>query len=111
MANSAQFDGGTILHHVTNWRDDVWIPLNMFGVDLSITKHVLMLWIVASITIALTLYATRAYRKNINAKPKGIAHLYEILLEFVSLNDFFLHFCLISSSISLGLIFLLPNKI
>ena len=25
MANSAQFDGGTILHHVTNWRDDVWI--------------------------------------------------------------------------------------
>lgn len=83
MANSAQFDGGTILHHVTNWRDDVWIPLNLFGVDLSITKHVLMLWIVAAITIALTLYATRAYRKNINAKPKGIAHLYEILLEFV----------------------------
>ena len=83
MANSAQFDGGTILHHVTNWRDDVWIPFHIFGVDLSITKHVLMLWIVATITIALTLYATRAYRKNINAKPKGIAHLYEILLEFV----------------------------
>ena len=59
---------------------------NMFGVDLSITKHVLMLWIVAAITIALTLYATRAYRKNINAKPKGIAHLYEILLEFVKVD-------------------------
>jgi len=83
MASSSQFDGGTILHHVTNTRSDIWYNINLWGVDLSITKHVLMLWIVAATTIAISIYATRAYRKSNNAKPKGIAHLFEILMEFI----------------------------
>ena len=83
MASSPQFDGGTILHHVTNTRSDIWYNINLFGLDLSITKHVIMLWIVAFITIAISIYATRSYRANKDAKPKGIAHLFEILMEFI----------------------------
>ena len=83
MANSANFDGGTILHHVTNTRADVWHHINLFGLDLSITKHVVMLWVVAFITITLSIYATRLYRKSKEAQPKGIAHLFEILMEFI----------------------------
>ena len=83
MASSPQFDGGTILHHVTNTRSDIWYNINLFGFDLSITKHVIMLWIVAFITIAISIYATRSYRANKDAKPKGIAHLFEILMEFI----------------------------
>ena len=83
MASSSQFDGGTILHHVTNTRSDVWYNINLWGLDLSITKHVIMLWIVAAVTIAITVFATRSYRKNINAKPKGLSNLFEILMEFI----------------------------
>ena len=83
MASSSQFDGATILHHVTNTRSDVWIPINLWGIDLSITKHVLMLWIVAVTVISISVYATRAYRKSKDTKPKGIAHLFEILMEFI----------------------------
>ena len=56
--------------------------INLFGLDLSISKHVLMLWIVAFFTITISLYGTRIYRKNISASPKGISHLFEILIEF-----------------------------
>jgi len=83
MASSSQFDGGTILHHVTNTRSDIWYNINLWGLDLSITKHVIMLWVVAATTIAISLYATRAYRNSNKAKPKGIAHLFEILMEFI----------------------------
>jgi len=83
MASSSHFDGGTILHHVTNTKTDVWYHLNFLGIDLSITKHVIMLWIVAAITIIISVYATRAYRNNIKAKPKGLSNLFEILMEFI----------------------------
>ncbi len=83
MANSSHFDGGTILHHVTNTRSDVWYNINLLGIDLSITKHVLMLWLVAAVTIFITAYATRSYRQNKNAKPKGLSNLFEILMEFI----------------------------
>jgi len=83
MANSSQFDGGTILHHVTNTKSDIWYDIHLWGLDLSITKHVIMLWIIAATTIAISIYATRAYRNNKNAKPKGISHLFEILMEFI----------------------------
>jgi len=82
-SSSGGFDGNVILHHVTNDRSISLFDINLWGVDLSITKHVLMLWIVAAFTIAISVYATRAYRENKNAKPKGIANLFEILMEFI----------------------------
>ena len=55
---------------------------NNFGIPF--TKHVLMLWIAAFVTIGMALWATRRYRNNINAKPKGLSHLYEMLIDFIN---------------------------
>ena len=84
--SSDKFNGDTILEHVINDTSKVLYEINFFGLDLSISKHVIMLWIVAFITIALSLYATKIYRKNISASPKGIANLFEILMEFIKSN-------------------------
>ena len=81
-ANDASL-GSIILHHVTNDLSYKFLNLQLFGYDISITKHVIMLWTAAAITISLAIYGTRRYRKNENAEPKGLSHLYEILLNFI----------------------------
>ena len=78
-----EFNGDTILHHVVNDTHTTLYKINLLGVDLSISKHVVMLWIVAFITICLSLYATRIYRVNASAIPKGFSHIFEILLDFI----------------------------
>ena len=78
--------GSIILHHVTNDLSYKFIDLHVFGYDISITKHVIMLWIAAALTVSLAIYGTRRYRKNENAQPKGLSHLYEILIDFIR-ND------------------------
>ena len=69
--------GPTILHHVAD-SDAVLF----YG--FPITKHVVMLLISAIITIVFSLLATAKYRKNINAKPKGLSQIFEILLDFIN---------------------------
>jgi len=75
--------GNIILHHVTNDLNHKFLDLHFFGHDVSITKHVMMLWIAAIITVSLAIYGTRRYRKIENAQPKGLSHLYEILINFI----------------------------
>jgi len=78
--------GSIILHHVTNDLNHKFLDLHLFGYDISITKHVIMLWIAAAITLSLAIYGTRRYRKSKDAEPKGLSHLYEILINFIR-ND------------------------
>ena len=78
--------GSIILHHVTNDLNHKFLDLHLFGYDISITKHVIMLWISSIITVSLAIYGTRIYRENKNAQPKGLSHLYEILINFIR-ND------------------------
>jgi len=81
---SKSFDGNVILHHVTNDTHTALYDISLWGINLSITKHVLMLWVVAAITIVIAIYATRSYRKSKDARPtKGLANLFEILMEFI----------------------------
>ena len=75
--------GSIILHHVTNDLKVKFFVLQLFGYDISITKHVIMLWIAAAITVTLAMYGTQRYRKNVDAQPKGLSHLYEILIDFI----------------------------
>ena len=81
--NHDQSLGNVILHHVTNDKNYKFIELELFGYDISVTKHVVMLWIVAVVVVGMALWGTRKYRENIQAQPKGLGHLYEILLEFL----------------------------
>ena len=78
-----KFDGNTIFHHVTNGISETLYDLSFLGINFSITKHVLMLWLVAACCVALGMYATRNYRTNKEARPKGVSHLFEILIEFI----------------------------
>lgn len=78
--------GNIILHHVTNGWGDPFLELSLFGMDVSITKHVIMLWISAMVTVSLAIYGTRRYRQSESAEPQGLSHLYEILMNFIR-ND------------------------
>ena len=81
--------GNIILHHVTNGWGDPFLELSLFGMDASITKHVIMLWIAAIVTVSLAIYGTRRYRQSDSAEPQGLSHLYEILLNFIHPRIFF----------------------
>ncbi len=89
MANEPiQMGGDLIRHHVTNApiaESSIFAPIANFFHSFSIpfNKHVLMLWIAAMVTVGISLWATRRYRKNINAQPKGISHIYEMLIDFI----------------------------
>ena len=69
--------GNTILHHVADSK-----PVNYYG--LPISKHVIMLLISAVFTLLISLLATKKYRNNINAKPKGLSQIFEILMDFIN---------------------------
>ena len=80
--------GDLIRHHVTNApisEDSIFYPVANFlnSISIPFNKHVLMLWIAAAVTLIISLWATRRYRKNKTAQPKGISHIYEMLLEFI----------------------------
>ena len=74
--------GSTILHHVGN-PNSYWMTGSLL---FPFSKPIIMLFIAAFITVLMAILGTRQYRQNINAKPKGISQIYEILMEFIN-ND------------------------
>tara|TARA_Y100000996_G_scaffold389066_1_gene349172 strand:+ start:1215 stop:2078 length:864 start_codon:yes stop_codon:yes gene_type:complete len=88
MASERVMNGDLIRHHVTDApisEDSFLFPISSFlnSISIPFSKHVAMLWIAALTTIIISLWATRNYRKNKNVQPRGIAHLYELLVEFI----------------------------
>lgn len=80
--------GSTIMHHITDGNTiDLGVPgweihlpqIHLWGLDLSITKHVVMMWIASAILIVLF---TVAFRKR-SLVPTGIANALELLVLFV----------------------------
>ena len=84
--------GTTILHHITDantldlgftWNGhpvEIHLPhLEVFGVDMSITKHVVMMWIASALLIVGFGMAFRGRR----LVPRGIANLLELIVVFV----------------------------
>jgi F-type H+-transporting ATPase subunit a len=68
--------GEVILHHVL---DTKLLHINVFGIDLSITKHVLMMWIAAALVVFVFRYAFRQH----HMVPSGIANLLEAIIVFL----------------------------
>jgi F-type H+-transporting ATPase subunit a len=68
------FDAGTtILGHVANSPIDhplIHLP-PVFGIDMSVTKHVLMLWIAAAFLLIVTTVAVRRYVRSGTMVPSG----------------------------------------
>src|SRR6185436_20644434 len=89
-AAEGAFDAGkVIIEHVSNSSLDhplIHIGWKPFGIDLSVTKHVLMLWIVAS---ALFLIVTWTVRRGLSQRGKaasGLANALELVVEFIRDN-------------------------
>jgi len=65
-----------IMHHISDHVLWEWHP---FGFDLSITKHVLLMWIASAILIALF---TAIFRKP-KLVPKGLANFFEFIVVYL----------------------------
>ena len=73
-AASETFDAGaTILSHVANSPiDHPLIPLPPIGgIDMSVTKHVLMLWVAAVVLLTVVTVAVRRYARSGTMVPSG----------------------------------------
>ena len=68
--------GDVILHHVL---DTKILNIKILGLDLSITKHVLMMWITAALVVFVFRYAFREQRTI----PSGVANLLEAIVVFL----------------------------
>jgi len=81
-----------IMHHILDSHQldiapfgSIPLPhLSLFGLDISITKHVVFLWIVAILLIVAFKIASSAYKKSL--VPHGIANFLEVLIVFVNLK-------------------------
>jgi F-type H+-transporting ATPase subunit a len=86
QAEPEKFDAGrTIIEHVSNSNPDhpiIQLP-TIFGIDLSVSKHVLMLWIVAAVLFFSVTWAVRRYLRQDRLIPSGFMNALEIIVEFV----------------------------
>ena len=77
--------GRTIIEHVSNSSHEhplIHLP-TIGGIDFSVTKHVLMLWIVAvAVAVAVT-WAVRRYLRQDRPIPTGFMNVLEAVVEYV----------------------------
>ncbi|MDX2129511.1 MAG: F0F1 ATP synthase subunit A [Chloroherpetonaceae bacterium] len=63
------------------------IHVGGFEIDLSITRHVVMMWVATLILIILFISVSRAYKQSTSTTaPKGLQNAIEVVVEFV-IND------------------------
>ncbi len=81
--------GGHILHHILDSHDlEIVLPwikvplprIEIAGIDLSITKHVVFMWIVAAFLSGVFWLASRRVHESV---PRGLRNLIEILIVFI----------------------------
>jgi F-type H+-transporting ATPase subunit a len=77
--------GKVIIEHVSNSGLDhplIKLP-TILGIDFSVTKHVLMLWLVAAVVFAVVTFVVRRYLKQDRLIPAGFMNGLEYVVEFV----------------------------
>jgi len=77
--------GKVIIEHVSNSPIDhplIHLP-TIFGVDMSVTKHVLMLWLVAAFVFVVVTAAVRSYLAQDRRIPSRFMSGLEFLVEFL----------------------------
>src|SRR5262249_48737797 len=55
----------------------------LFGIDFSVTKHVLMLWLVAAVVFVIVTWTVRRYLKQERPVPAGFMNALEFVVEFI----------------------------
>ncbi len=87
--HGAKEDTGWLLHHILDGKElefppfgNIHLPdIHMFGMDFSITRHVIFMWIAAAILLFLLSRMAKAYKKSL--VPKGVSNALEVLVVFV----------------------------
>ncbi|MBI5807406.1 MAG: F0F1 ATP synthase subunit A [Ignavibacteriales bacterium] len=82
-------DTSWIMHHVLDAREIDLSPfgiihlpeIHLFGFDISLTKHVVFMWIAMLILIVTFRFVAKSYKKSLI--PKGVTNLTETLILFV----------------------------
>ena len=77
--------GELIIEHVSNSGIDhplIHLP-KVLGIDFSVTKHVLMLWIVAGLLYVVVTALVRRYLKQERSIPSGLMNGLEYVVEFI----------------------------
>src|SRR5262245_2253413 len=82
---AGKFDAGTtIIEHVSNNQAHPIFHLpKIAGIDFSVTKHVLMLWLVAAFVLVVVTWTVRRYLKQDRPIPSGFMNALEAVVEFV----------------------------
>ncbi len=85
-SGNGEFDAGkVILDHVSNSSIDhpiIELP-TVFGINFSVTKHVLMIWIVAALVFTAITWAVRRYVKQERPIPTGFMNALEAVVQFI----------------------------
>ncbi|HET9369012.1 MAG TPA: F0F1 ATP synthase subunit A, partial [Vicinamibacterales bacterium] len=80
------FDAGkTIIGHVANSPADhplIHLP-PVFGIDMSVTKHVFMIWLVAALVFVLCTWLVRRYVRGARLVPSGAVNVLELVAQWV----------------------------
>ena len=77
--------GRTIIEHVSNSSHEhplIHLPA-IGGIDFSVTKHVLMLWVVAAVVAVVATSVVRRYLKQERPIPSGFMNALEAMVEYV----------------------------
>jgi len=77
--------GEVIIEHVSNSSIDhpiIELP-TLLGINFSVTKHVLMLWIVAALLFVVITWSTRKYLKQDRPLPTGFMNALEAVVQFI----------------------------
>ena len=90
-SNSSVMDqvGPNIIHHVSNTfsETDAFHPIislpTVFGVNLSVSKHVLMLWIVSFLLILTIILPVRKFIRSKKRVPSGWVNAIEAIAKFI----------------------------
>ena len=82
-ASGAFNAGEMIIGHVSNGPHPLIHLPTFFGIDFSVTKHVLMLWIAAAVLFLLVTTTVRKFLRQDRPIPTGFMTVLEIIVEFV----------------------------
>ena len=77
--------GNNIIRHVSNSSLDhplIQLP-HIWGINLSVSKHVLMLWIVAVLVACSVIIPIRKYLQQDKPQPKGWMNVIEAVVKFI----------------------------
>ena len=78
--------GEVIIEHVSNSSIDhplIHLP-TLFGIDFSVTKHVFMLWVVATLVFLVVTISVRRYLRQDRLVPTGFMNALEIVVHNVT---------------------------